>query len=404
VNPTYLTPGVHNYTTIDIPAGVTVYVAGGGAGSGTLQLFATGDITIDGTLDLTGGPGTQNTITSESTRSGSAGSGGYTGEPYQSASPSAPCGYVSGNPGLLGFAAEGTAGGCTIYTGCTFMYAGPQVFTAMLANYGGGAGIFSGYRAYGSGGGGPAGGAPGALGAAYPGQQDCAGASGSGGAVNGQGGLGGGGPYDGTAGVLGQTQCPGLTSSVPKAWVGGGGGGSIGPFAAADLAVASTFQCGSGGGGGSSDYLNRPAFGGSSGGGGGGGALLLSTPTTISISGQVLANGGAGGDAYIGTGSTTGCDPQPGSAGGGGSGGVIMMSAPTITVGLSGVISAVGGAGGAQSEFATGGAGGNGGVGRIRLSVNPSTCSLNGSFSPPLVSGCTAGSKSGATYIGVYPD
>ena len=94
---------------------------------------------------------------------GSAGSGGYTGEPYQSAAPSAACGYVSGNPGLLGFEAEGTAGGCMIFTGCDFSTeAGPctgmpgicpEVFTAILATWGGGAGIFTGFRAYGSGGG-----------------------------------------------------------------------------------------------------------------------------------------------------------------------------------------------------------------------------------------------------------
>ncbi len=404
VNPTYLTPGVHTYTTIDIPYGVTVYVAGGGVGSGTLQLNATGAITVDGVIDLTGGPGTQNTITSMSTESGSAGSGGYTGEPYQSASPSMPCGYVSGNPGLLGFAAEGTPGGCTIFTGCAFMYAGPLVFTAILADYGGGAGIFSGYRAYGSGGGGPAGGAPGALGAAYPGEEDCAGVAGSGGATEGLGGVGGGAPYDGAAGISGQTQCPGVMPSVPPAYVGGGGGGSIGPFASADLAVTTTFQPGSGGGGGSSDYLNRPFFGGTSGGGGGGGALMLSTPATISISGQVLANGGVGGDAFIGTGSATMCNPQPGAGGGGGSGGIIYMTAPSITVSSGAVISAVGGTGGAQSEFATGGGGGAGGIGRIRLSVTPSTCTLSGTFSPPLASGCSAASASGSTYIGVYPD
>jgi hypothetical protein len=414
VNPTYLTPGVHNYTTIDIPAGVTVYVAGGGPGSGTLQLNATGVIIVDGTIDLSGGPGTQNTITSMSTESGSAGSGGYTGEPYQSAAPSSPCGFVAGNPGLLGFDAEGTAGGCMIFTGCDFgTEAGgcsgspglcPEVFTASLANWGGGAGIFTGYRAYGSGGGGPAGGAPGALGAAYPGEEDCSGVAGAGGAVNGQGGSGGGAPYDGLAGVSGQTQCMGLATGVPPAYVGGGGGGSIGPFASGDLAVATTFQTGSGGGGGSADYLNRPEFGGSSGGGGGGGALRLSTPASVTINGQVLANGGAGGDAFIGTGSTTDCNPQPGSAGGGGSGGVIFISAPVISVGSGATISAVGGAGGATSEFATGGGGGAGGLGRIRLSITPATCTLGGTFNPPLVSGCTAASSSGKTYVGAYPN
>jgi hypothetical protein len=407
VNPTYLTPGSHSYTCIDIPLGVTVYVAGGGTGSGTLQLVSSGDVVIDGTIDVSGGPGTQNSISSFTTESGFAGAGGYTGEPYQSGGLSnggTPCGYVSGVPGLLGFPAEGTAGGCTIYTGCSFMFSGPLVFAAELANYGGGAGIFTGFRAYGGGGGGPAGGAPGALGAAYPGETDCAGASGSGGAVSGFGGLGGGAPYDGTAGVSGQTECPGVDPGVPPAYVGGGGGGSIGPFASADLAVATTFQTGSGGGGGSADYLNRPEFGGSSGGGGGGGALMITSATKISVTGQVFANGGKGGDAYIGTGKITGCNPQPGAGGGGGSGGVIYMMAPNIDVSSTATISAAGGGGGLQSLYATGGGGGVGGLGRIRLSVTPGTCTLSGTFNPPLSSGCSAASSSGMTYVGVYPD
>ncbi|GAC1556019.1 MAG: hypothetical protein NVS3B10_16660 [Polyangiales bacterium] len=76
VNPTFLSPGVHNFTTITIPAGVVVYVAGAGPLSGTLDLRATGDIKIDGTIDVSGGPGSQNTITSRSTNEGRAVAGG----------------------------------------------------------------------------------------------------------------------------------------------------------------------------------------------------------------------------------------------------------------------------------------------------------------------------------------
>src|SRR6185436_8360167 len=100
--------------------------------------------------------------------------------------------------------------------------------------------------------------------------------------------------------------------------------------------------------------LNRPAFGGTSGGGGGGGALKLSTLATITIGGQLLANGGEGGDADIGTGQNAGCNPQPGAAGGGGSGGVIYLAAPSITVTNGANISAVGGLGGEASVFASG--------------------------------------------------
>ena len=127
---------------------------------------------------------------------------------------------------------------------------------------------------------------------------------------------------------------------------------------------------------------------------------------SITITGQILANGGSGGDAYIGTPMAAGCDPQPGAAGGGGSGGLIYLSAPSIRVTSSAAVSAVGGGGGAQSLFATGGRGGNGGLGRIRISVAPATCTLSGAFSPPLAGGCspTAPAVPGAAFIGIYPN
>jgi hypothetical protein len=408
VNPTYLSPGPHSYTSINIPAGVTVYVGGAGANSGTLSLTATGTIVVDGVINVSGGPGTQNTITSENTEAGEAGGGGFTGEPYASAPGSAACSFVAGNGGSLGDAVSGSAGTCPVASTTTCIDQNDPaslLFTAPLATYGGGGGVFTGYRAYGAGGGGPGGGAPGGLGAAYQGEDDCTGVSGGGGAVNGQGGAGTG-PYGGAAGKVGQTQCAGLDPGVPPAYVGGGGGGSIGTAAIADLPVASTFQTGSAGGGGSADYLNRPVFGGTSGGGGGGGALKLSSAMSISVSGQLLANGGVGGDAVIGIGSDAMCNPQPGAAGGGGSGGVIYLAAPTITVTAGAKVSAAGGAGGAGSEFATGGAGGKGGLGRIRLSVTGPSCStLAGSFTPNLPAGCAAGAATpGLTYIATYPN
>ena len=236
-NPSILTPGVHNFTTVNIPAGVTVQVQGGGAASGTLDLHATGLIVIDGAIDLSGGPGTQNSISSMSSQLGRAGSGGYTGEPTTSAPESAACAWVAGNPGLLGFGVQGTSGNCTVLTTCILSQTDPNaplLFASPVAAYGGGAGVFTGYRAYGSGGGGIAGGAPGALCAAYPGEQDCSGVSGGGGAVDGQGGQAGIATYNGAAGLSGSTQCPGSQAGVPPACVGGGGGGSIGAKAAAD--------------------------------------------------------------------------------------------------------------------------------------------------------------------------
>jgi hypothetical protein len=396
-------------------------VTGGGPASGTLDLSSSGPIVIDGTIDVSGGPGTQGQGSQET-----AGSGGYTGEPTVSAPPSLACGFITGNPGANGFGIAGSEGNCPILVSgphCTTPTKGDEwlIFTAPVAQYGGGAGVFAGgRRAYGSGGGGPAGGAPGALctpfvsefddgtGAELFDEVDCYGASGGGGAINGQGGTAGIAAYDGTAGVSGETQCPSFPPGVPPACVGGGGGGSIGVTAANDLAVLSTFQTGSSGGGGSGDYEERPGGGGgTSDGGGGGGALRLTSPVSITIgsTGKLLANGGAGGDADIGAGYDAGCYPQPGAAGGGGSGGVIYLASPSLGVAGGALVSAIGGPGGAQSELATGGAGGAGGLGRIRLSVTPSTCTVGGTFNPPLASGCTpAGATPGNAYVGAYPN
>ena len=45
---TTLTPGVHNFTTINVPNGVTVYVTAGS--NGVLDLRAQGNVTIAGTI------------------------------------------------------------------------------------------------------------------------------------------------------------------------------------------------------------------------------------------------------------------------------------------------------------------------------------------------------------------
>ncbi|MEZ4392262.1 MAG: hypothetical protein R3A48_14310 [Polyangiales bacterium] len=125
------------------------------------------------------------------------------------------------------------------------------------------------------------------------------------------------------------------------------------------------------------------------------------------MNGRLLANGGIGGDAYIGTSGMAGCDPQPGAAGGGGSGGVIFLRAPSLNVSARALVSAAGGEGGVGSLYATGGAGGAGGLGRIRISAPSSACTLQGRFTPPLVSGCnpTAGAGvPGRVYVATYPN
>jgi hypothetical protein len=147
--------------------------------------------------------------------------------------------------------------------------------------------------------------------------------------------------------------------------------------------VSTTFQPGSGGGGGGGPCTcTRPGGGG---GGGGGGALRIATIGTLTVTGSLLANGGAGGNALQGA-----------SGGGGGSGGVVHLYAQSLSV--SGAVAAVGGTGGTSNGCGIDG--GAGGLGRIRITAQVSNCSLTGSFNPPLVNGCTpTTATAGRTYI-----
>ena len=404
VNPTYLAGGLYRFTSVRIPAGVVVMIDPSST-SALLDLQVSGDVVIDGTIDLSGGPGSASSLAIGSTTQGRAGTGGVTGAPRTA--PAGPgCAFIAGAGGTGGTGAFSAVGTCMAGSS-TACIASPFVFAAPFARAGGG-GVFTGFRGYGSGGGGPAGGGAGAL-AAVPeaaasmGALDCMGVLAGGGTLLGRGGSSGVPAYDGQDGNTGQSQCPG-SSGVPAAFLGGGGGGSIGAAAAAALAVATSFLPGSGGGGGSADYSFRPGAGGTSGGGGGGGALRISSTTSITVSGSLLADGGAGGNAFVGSGMADGCDPQPGAAGGGGSGGVIFLRAPQITTTSTARVSAVGGLGRLASPYATGGRSGAGGLGRIRLSVPMAACALGGTFAPPLASGCSPSSAAGSTFVAPYPD
>jgi hypothetical protein len=338
--------GTHNFTTITVPAGVTVTASAGGL----LDLRATGNITIAGVVDVSGGPGGTTSL-------GSVGGGG--GDTGLGSS-------QTGAPGSGGSGGEGIDGGTPTST----TDGGTTASTAGGA-FGGGAGAKQGC---GGGGGGHAGGGGGGWinGA-------CAGGIGAGGAGSSAGGNAGVAPYSGGAGVVSGT---GMT---------GGGGGSIGPLAAADLAIVSTFQPGSGGGGGTGNGTLVGA-----GGGGAGGALRLASPTTITVSGSLLANGGAGGAA----GMTVVCATSAGGGGGGGgSGGAIYLSSPTVSVMSGAVVSAVGGAVGLSCN----GSGGAGGLGRIRLSLGTTTCNLTGTFNPQVFNVCNPANQSGRVYVGAYP-
>ncbi|MFO0629302.1 MAG: fibrinogen-like YCDxxxxGGGW domain-containing protein [Polyangiales bacterium] len=355
---TVLAPGVHNFTTINIPAGVTVTTSG----TGILDLRATGAVTIAGTIDVSGSRGGNGAAYAACVQ-GATGGGGATGNPN-----------APGADGLVGCPAAGTGGQGTAGASS----AGARYCTNPGGSFGGGA---AGGICEGGGGGGGYGGGGGAAGYTTGYEGGAGGGPSAGAAGVGSSGAGGGGGGGGTgvyAGVAGQPRSLACDANAGSA----GGGGSIGAAAASDLAVATTFQPGSGGGGGSGPCTcNKPGGGG---GGGGGGALRITTPVSVTVSGALRANGGAGGTTLQGAG-----------AGGGGSGGVVYLEAPTLTV--SGTVQAVGGAGGSSSGCNLNG--GAGGMGRIRINAVTASCSLTGSFNPPLASGCNPGGSAGQAYV-----
>lgn len=135
-------------------------------------------------------------------------------------------------------------------------------------------------------------------------------------------------------------------------------GAAGGTYGNADL--VSTFHLGSGGGGGGSAY--EGSYGGP--GGDGGGGIIIFT-NSISISGNISANGANG------TNSTHG-------GGGGGSGGSVMIQCRTANIGTSKITV---GAGSGGTGGAYGYDGGAGGVGRIALHYSDSYA---GTTSPTL--------------------
>ena len=179
------------------------------------------------------------------------------------------------------------------------------------------------------------------------------GAGGPGGFAGGKGGTGslaapfatdGGGPGGGTSGTTGG----GFGGTGGKAFAGVAGGNSYG-----DLTVK--LEGGSGGGGG----LGAPIFSfGSGGGGGGGGAIELGAVTTLTIGGEVLANGGTGVNAGA-------------NGGGSGSGGGILIHAHDVT--LTGSLKANGGVGVTDGD--------GGGGGRIAILTASGTLTGNGTTS-----------------------
>ena len=271
--------GIFNYTTVNVPAGVTVTFKKNQVNTPVTWL-ATGDVTIDGKVILSG---------TNSADVGAAGNGAI------------------GDDGLPGLA-------------------GPGGFD-----------------------GGVAGGSNSQLGSAGFGPGRGLPATGSGTYTSTTYGCGGAGAGYSTAGGN-----SGSHTSVSTNWCyvskdGATGGGEYGNLDVLPLIG------GSGGGGASGGFTTA-----GSGGGGGGGAILIASSTTVTVNGELKADGGNSGAVNSASG---------GGSGGGGAGGAIRIIA--TTVGGNGVISASAGQSGTVTipgyTWPGFSKGGNGADGRIRL-------------------------------------
>lgn len=125
--------GVYNYTTVSIPTGVTVRWTPNAANT-PVTLLATGDVTIDGTLNLNGTDSLPPAATGTSVRPGSAGG---------------PGGYKGGNGGVSGASSatngQGPGGGIPSFIGSTSRanggsYGASASFVSLLPLFGGSGG------------------------------------------------------------------------------------------------------------------------------------------------------------------------------------------------------------------------------------------------------------------------
>lgn len=385
-----LQPGVYHFNNVRIPEGITIATPDGS--DGRVTIVATGDVYIGGTIDVSGSAGNDGPngdVSWQGSGGGNAGGpNGNNGTPLPGRGCSATGSQItilqsSGGEG-------GTGANGAVYPFCTVGGVGGTGGGGGGGGNGGGGGG-AGYAAGGGGGINVA-----LLGGPYLGGNGGSAGSGGGGAGGGQvvaqsanGGTGtcpatdpsqacvtgGRGGYAADPNYNGRDGVD-LVNGLPSSGFGsGGGGGAIGIDAANDLAVnTGSFYSGAGGGGGAGDEGR--------GGGGGAGAIRIWSSKTITITGQLLANGGRGGDS--------GGDPNccQGGSGGGGSGGAIWLGAQSIY--NSGTLTAVGGRGGYAQSIRGGatGNGGSGGNGRIRLGGR--TISNYGILNPPAPPTCSA--------------
>ncbi len=238
---TTLAGGTYNFTTFNIPNGVTITVTG----SSPLIIYCTGAVTIDGLLTANGGNGANGVTYVNGGIGGTGVAGGGNGGAGTFASGSGPLNGVSGS----GMGSAGTAGG----------------------GWSGGGG--AGYSAVGSSSGGVGGFGGPAYGAAAITGNDA-----------GSGGGGGSGGYDCGAG-------------------GGGGGGGYIYISAPSITISATGGIGARGGNGGSDGTGN--CGGGGGGSGGSvflSALTMTHNGTITVAGGTGGASNVPGNPYYGTG------------------------------------------------------------------------------------------------------
>ena len=268
-----LAPGVYNFTTISIPAGVTVTTNG----TGVLDLRATSTVTIAGSINVSGGPG-QN-----GNPSNTAGGGGGN----------------TGNPGTAGAGAGGTGGEGS---------AGGASGSTPGGDFGGGCGGSNVLSEGAGGGGGYAGGGGGGGGTGAGGTAANAGGNAGVAAYNGGAGANGGVGWGGGGGALEPPQLrtwPWRRRSNPvRAAEAAAGTTMVEVEVAAEAArcawlrpPASPFPGSVLATGGAGGGINGSAGGG----GGSGGVIYLSAPVLIA-SGTVNAAGGVGGVGFAGGG------------------------------------------------------------------------------------------------------
>lgn len=131
--------GVFNYTTVTIPAGVTVTYTKNAANT-PVTILATGDVTINGTLNLDGEKGKIATTGLAPTPPGEGGPGGFRGGHGAAVSGQIPPGNGQGPGGAVFIPGQGSSGLFPVDSGVVGTYGASMSFVSLLPLFGGSGG------------------------------------------------------------------------------------------------------------------------------------------------------------------------------------------------------------------------------------------------------------------------